>query len=176
MARLAIVLGVLVIGAVAVSQVGLPQSLKSQAASREFLEQNAKKEGVTTLPSGLQIETLREGNGPKPSAGDVVIVHYRGTLQDGTVFDSSYDRNQPAMFRIGDLIPGWNEGLQQMQQGGKYRLVVPSDLAYGPEGAGGGIIPPDAVLVFEVELLAFQSMPEGAQFPPAGPEQGAPQQ
>ncbi|MGK2284792.1 FKBP-type peptidyl-prolyl cis-trans isomerase [Pedomonas sp. V897] len=174
MARWAIALGVLVVGGAAwASQALLPEGLKIQAAGRAFLAQNAAKEGVTTLPSGLQIEVLREGEGPKPGPGDIVVVHYRGWLMDNTEFDSSYARNQPAMFRIGDVIPGWNEGLQQMQQGGKYRLVIPPELGYGAQGAGGGIIPPNAVLQFDVELLAFQSMPEdGAPVPPAGAGEG----
>lgn len=171
MARLAIVLGILVVGAIAVSQVSLPGSLTAQAAGREYLASNAKKEGVITLPSGLQIETVREGQGSEqPGPQDVVMVHYRGTLADGTPFDSSYDRGEPAVFPLQSVIPGWSEGLQHMKPGGQYRLVIPSDLGYGSQGVPGAI-PADAVLVFEVELLAFQRASDGAMFPP--PPEGA---
>ncbi|HLU91427.1 MAG TPA: FKBP-type peptidyl-prolyl cis-trans isomerase, partial [Pedomonas sp.] len=126
MARLAIVLGVLVVGAVAVSQVSLPDSLTAAAAGREYLATNAGKEGVVTLPSGLQIETVREGQGAaSPGPNDVVMVHYRGTLTNGEVFDSSYERGQPAVFPLQGVIPGWSEGLQHMKPGGQYRLVIP---------------------------------------------------
>ena len=172
MARLAIVLGILVVGAIAVSQVGLPESLTAQAAGREYLEANAKKEGVVVLPSGLQIETLREGQGTaSPGPNDVVMVQYRGSLVDGTVFDSSYDRGQPAVLPLQGVIPGWSEGLQQMKPGGQYRLVIPSALGYGAEGVPGAI-PPNAILIFEVELLAFQRASDGAMFPP--PAEGEP--
>ena len=167
MARLAIVLGILVVGAIGVSQVSLPGSLTAEAAGREYLAANAKKEGVVTLPSGLQIETVREGQGTEqPGPQDVVMVHYRGTLSDGKTFDSSYDRGEPAVFPLQGVIPGWSEGLQHMKPGGQYRLVIPSDLGYGPQGVPGAI-PPNAVLVFEVELLAFQRASDGAMFPPA---------
>lgn len=166
MARLAIVLGVLVVGAVAVSQVSLPDSLTAAAAGREYLATNAGKEGVVTLPSGLQIETVREGQGAaSPGPNDVVMVHYRGTLTNGEVFDSSYERGQPAVFPLQGVIPGWSEGLQHMKPGGQYRLVIPAELGYGAEGVPGAI-PPSAVLVFEVELLAFQRAADGAMFPP----------
>ena len=175
MARFAIVLGILVVGAIAVSQASLPQSLTAEAAGREYLAANAKKEGVVTLPSGLQIETLREGQGTEsPGPNDVVMVHYRGTLTDGEVFDSSYERGQPAVFPLQGVIPGWSEGLQHMKPGGQYRLTVPADLGYGPEGVPGAI-PPNAALIFEVELLAFQRTSDGAMFPPPveGPEADA---
>lgn len=180
MARWGVVLGLVALGAIGVARLGLPEGLEAQAAGREYLAENAEKDGVVTLPSGLQIETLRPGKGPKPGPNDMVLVHYRGTLVDGTEFDSSYQRNQPAPFQVSQVIPGWSEGLQQMQPGGKYRLVVPSDLAYGPEGAGDGVIPPNAVLTFEVELLAMQRMdasgqPMGAPIHAGSPE-GAPSQ
>lgn len=110
---------------------------------------------LTELPSGLSYQVLRAGNGPKPGPQDRVAVHYEGRLENGTVFDSSYMRNQPEILSVDQVIPGWSEGLQQMQTGGKYRLLVPSDLAYGPTGAG-GVIPPHANLVFDIELLAVQ--------------------
>lgn len=178
MARLAIVLGILAVGAVAVSQVSLPGSLKAESAGREYLATNASKEGVVTLPSGLQIETVREGQGTeKPGPQDVVMVHYRGALASGETFDSSYDRGEPAVFPLQGVIPGWSEGLQHMKPGGQYRLVIPSELGYGPQGVPGAI-PPNAVLVFDVELLAFQRASDGAMFPPPqGPAgEPAPQQ
>ena len=113
----------------------------------------AKETGkVTTTASGLQYEVLTEGSGPKPSATDNVTVHYKGTLTDGTVFDSSYDRGQPATFPLNRVIPGWTEGVQLMTVGSKYKFTIPSNLGYGAAGAG-GVIPPNATLVFEVELL-----------------------
>ncbi|NWL79211.1 peptidylprolyl isomerase [Pseudomonas taiwanensis] len=120
-------------------------------AGRTYLEENAKREGVTVLPSGLQFEVLVAGEGAKPSAEDTVRTHYHGTLIDGTVFDSSYDRGQPAEFPVGGVIAGWVEALQLMNAGSKWRLHVPSELAYGAQGVGS--IPPHSVLVFDVELL-----------------------
>ena len=108
------------------------------------------------LPSGLSYQELRAGKGPKAGPHDRVAVHYEGRLENGTIFDSSYVRNQPAVMSVDEVIPGWAEGLQHMQAGGKYRLLVPSDLAYGAEGAG-GVIPPNANLIFDIELLAIQS-------------------
>ncbi|MDH4561472.1 FKBP-type peptidyl-prolyl cis-trans isomerase [Pseudomonas sp. BN411] len=120
-------------------------------AGRAYLEQNAKREGVTVLASGLQYEVLVAGEGAKPSAEDTVRTHYHGTLIDGTVFDSSYDRGQPAEFPVGGVIAGWVEALQLMNAGSKWRLHVPSELAYGGQAVGS--IPPHSVLVFDVELL-----------------------
>ena len=117
-----------------------------------FLEENAKKEGVVVLPSGLQYEIITEGTGNKASATDQVECHYEGKLIDGTVFDSSYKRNQPATFGVNQVIPGWVEALQLMPAGSKWRLYIPSDLAYGAQGAG-DVIPPHSTLVFDVELL-----------------------
>ena len=118
----------------------------------KFLEENAKKEGVVALSSGLQYEVIEEGTGAKPNATDTVTVHYRGTLIDGTEFDSSYTRGQPATFALNAVIPGWTEGLQLMPEGSKWKLYVPSDLGYG-EGGTGGTIGPNATLVFDIELL-----------------------
>ncbi len=139
------------------------QEAKQQAAAAEagkaakaegeaFLAENGKKEGIVTLPSGLQYQVLKEGNGKKPSATDQVVCHYEGTLIDGTVFDSSYQRNQPATFGLNQVIPGWTEGVQLMQEGAKYRFFIPYKLAYGERGAGAQI-PPFATLVFDVELI-----------------------
>ena len=123
----------------------------AKAAGEAFLAENGKKDGVVTLPSGLQYQVLKEGNGKKPSATDQVVCHYEGTLIDGTVFDSSYQRNQPATFGLNQVIPGWTEGVQLMQEGAKYRFFIPYNLAYGEHGAGAQI-PPFAALVFDVEL------------------------
>jgi FKBP-type peptidyl-prolyl cis-trans isomerase len=126
--------------------------MANKQAENDFLAENSKKPGINVTGSGLQYEVIREGNGPKPAATDTVRVHYEGTLTDGTVFDSSYSRGEPIEFPLDGVIPGWTEGLQLMGEGAKYRLVIPSDLGYGPQGAGGQI-PPYATLIFEVELL-----------------------
>ena len=119
---------------------------------KAFLEENKKKENIVTLPSGLQYEVIKEGNGKKPKATDRVRCHYEGTLPDGTVFDSSYRRGEPATFPLGGVIKGWTEGLQLMKEGAKYRFFIPYQLGYGARGAGQDI-PPYAALVFDVELL-----------------------
>ena len=121
-------------------------------AGEKYLAENAKKDGVITLPSGLQYQVLKEGNGKKPSAKDTVMCHYEGTLIDGTVFDSSYQRGEPATFPLQQVIAGWTEGLQLMQEGAKYRFFIPYRLAYG-EGGAGASIPPFAALIFDVELI-----------------------
>ncbi|MFJ4068768.1 FKBP-type peptidyl-prolyl cis-trans isomerase [Pseudomonas sp. NPDC089996] len=121
------------------------------AAGKEFLAENAKRDGITTLASGLQFEVLTAGEGAKPTRESNVRTHYHGTLIDGTVFDSSYDRGQPAEFPVGGVIAGWTEALQLMNAGSKWRLYVPSELAYGAQGVGS--IPPHSTLVFDVELL-----------------------
>jgi FKBP-type peptidyl-prolyl cis-trans isomerase FklB len=122
----------------------------------EFLEVNKAKDGVVTLPSGLQYKILTEGTGPKPTATDTVVCNYRGTLISGTEFDSSYKRGQPASFPVNGVIKGWTEALQLMPVGSKWQLFVPADLGYGDRGAGGEI-GPSATLIFEVELLSIQS-------------------
>jgi FKBP-type peptidyl-prolyl cis-trans isomerase FklB len=130
---------------------------KSQEATNKgqaFLDENATKEGVVTTASGLQYQVLTEGQGAKPAASDEVTVHYHGTLIDGTVFDSSVDRGQPATFPVGGVIQGWVEALQLMNVGSKYKLFIPSNLAYGERGAGGSI-GPNETLIFEVELLSI---------------------
>jgi FKBP-type peptidyl-prolyl cis-trans isomerase len=121
----------------------------------EFLAANKTKEGVVTLPSGLQYKILTEGTGPKPAASDTVVCNYRGTLISGTEFDSSYKRGQPASFPVNGVIKGWTEALQLMPVGSKWQLFVPAELGYGNRGAGGEI-GPDATLIFEVELLSIQ--------------------
>lgn len=118
----------------------------------KYLADNAKKEGVVTLPSGLQYKVLREGNGRKPKATDTVKCHYEGMLVDGTMFDSSIQRGEPAEFPLNGVIKGWTEGLQLMQEGAKYRFFIPYTLGYGERGAGQAI-PPFAALVFDVELI-----------------------
>ncbi len=124
----------------------------AKAAGESFLADNAKKEGIVVLPSGLQYQVLKEGNGKKPSSTDQVKCHYEGTLIDGTIFDSSYQRNEPATFGLNQVIAGWTEGVQLMSEGAKYRFFIPYNLAYGERGAGAQI-PPFAALVFDVELL-----------------------
>ena len=121
-------------------------------AGEKYLAENAKKEGVITLPSGLQYQVLKEGNGKKPTAKDTVQCHYEGFLIDGTVFDSSVQRGEPAVFGLQQVIAGWTEGLQLMQEGAKYRFFIPYRLAYG-EGGAGSSIPPFAALIFDVELI-----------------------
>lgn len=122
------------------------------AAGKAYLEENGKREEVKTLPSGLQYEVLTEGDGPMPKATDRVEVHYTGKLLNGTVFDSSVERGAPATFGVNQVIPGWVEALQLMKAGSKWRLHIPSNLAYGPQGAG-GLIGPNETLIFDVELL-----------------------
>ena len=128
------------------------QAAKAKEEGARFLAENAKKEGVVTLPSGLQYQVLREGNGKKPKATDQVRCHYEGKLIDGTVFDSSYKRGEPAVFGLNQVISGWTEGVQLMQEGAKYRFFIPYNLAYGERGAGQQI-PPFAALIFDVELI-----------------------
>ena len=123
-----------------------------KAEGENFLAENAKKEGVVTLPSGLQYQVLKEGNGKSPKATDQVECHYEGTLINGKIFDSSYRRNEPATFPLNGVIAGWTEGLQLMKEGAKYRFFIPFNLAYGTRGAGQDI-PPYAALIFDVELI-----------------------
>lgn len=128
---------------------------KNLKDGKAFLEQNKTKEGVVTLPSGLQYQILKAGNGPKPQKTDTVRVDYKGTLTDGRVFDSSIDRGQPIEFPCDRVIPGWTEALQLMPVGSKWKLFVPTELAYGENVQPGSIIEPNMVLVFEVELLGI---------------------
>jgi FKBP-type peptidyl-prolyl cis-trans isomerase len=128
------------------------QAAENRAEGEAFLTENAQREGVQVTDSGLQYEVLSPGDGPRPEATQTVTVHYRGTLLDGTQFDSSYDRGEPISFALNRVIAGWTEGLQLMPVGSKYKLYIPSDLGYGERGAGGDI-GPNATLVFEVELI-----------------------
>lgn len=125
----------------------------NEREGKEYLEKNGKRPEVKTLPSGLQYEVLKEGTGISPEAKDQVEVHYTGTLLDGTKFDSSVDRGVPATFGVTQVIPGWVEALQLMREGDKWRLFIPSQLAYGPSGTPGGPIGPNQTLLFDVELL-----------------------
>lgn len=127
-------------------------ALQNQNAGAAYLAENKKKKGVTTLPSGLQYEVLKQGSGPMPKATDNVTVHYTGKLIDGTVFDSSVQRGEPAEFKVNGVIRGWTEALQLMNAGSQWRLFIPAELAYGTQGAG-QTIGPNSVLVFDVELL-----------------------
>ncbi|MDR0525623.1 MAG: FKBP-type peptidyl-prolyl cis-trans isomerase [Spirochaetaceae bacterium] len=130
------------------------QNEAAQTKEKTFLAENAEKPGIQVTPSGLQYEVLAEGAGEKPGPEDTVLVHYRGTFIDGTVFDSSYDREEPTEFPLYAVIPGWSEGVQLMNPGSKYRLYIPSELAYGSQG-GGNVIPGYSTLIFEVELLSI---------------------
>lgn len=131
-------------------------NLKAGAA---FLAANAKKEGVKTLPSGLQYKVLKEGKGATPKASDTVVTHYQGTLIDGMEFDSSYKRGEPATFPVTGVIKGWTEALQLMKAGSKWQLVIPPDLAYGAQGSP-PVIPPNSTLIFDIELLEVQKAPD----------------
>ncbi len=128
---------------------------KQKQRGEAFLSENKKKEGVKTLPSGLQYKIIKAGTGKKPKSNDTVTVNYRGTLIDGTEFDSSFRRGQPATFPVSGVIPGWTEAMQLMAEGAKWELFVASNLAYGERGAG-GLIGPNATLIFEVELISVQ--------------------
>jgi FKBP-type peptidyl-prolyl cis-trans isomerase FkpA len=128
---------------------------ENKTKNEQFMTENAQKTGIITTASGLQYEVITPGNGRKPGETDVVSVNYQGSLIDGTVFDSSYDRGQPVEFPLDQVIPGWSEGIQLMSVGSTYRLYIPSNLAYGEQGAQ-NVIPPNSALIFEVELLAIE--------------------
>ena len=139
---------------------------KNHAAAHAFLVRNGKKKGVFTTASGLQYEVLKDGQGTPPKMGDSVVVNYRGMLLDGTEFDSSYKRGQPANFVVGHVIPGWNEALQLMKPGAKYKLFIPPQLAYDLSPPMGAPIPPGAMLIFDVDLISVQPPKPTAQMPP----------
>lgn len=143
---------------------------KNKADGDKFLADNGKKPGVKTTADGLQYEVITEGTGASPGKDDKVTVNYKGTLIDGTVFDSSYDRGQPATFPVSGVIPGWTEGLQLMKVGGKYKLYIPSNLGYGEHGAGQKI-GPNSTLIFEVELMNVEKADAAAK--PAAPAPAA---
>ena len=124
----------------------------NKTLGREFMEQNAKNDSVVQTKSGMQYIVVKEGNGAKPGPEDTVTVHYTGKLIDGTVFDSSVERGEPATFPLNKVIPGWTEGLQLMSEGSEYRLFIPSELAYGSKGAGDQILP-NSTLIFDVQLI-----------------------
>jgi FKBP-type peptidyl-prolyl cis-trans isomerase len=139
----------------ALQAVAAKKSAANLAAGKVFLADNGKKPGIASTASGLQYQVLTKGTGAKPKASDTVKVNYEGKLLDGTVFDSSYARNEPAVFPLSGVIPGWTEGVQLMPVGSKFRFFVPSELAYGEQGAGNDVAP-NSVLVFEVELLSIE--------------------
>ncbi len=141
---------------------------KNKADGEAFLAANKKKTGVVTLPSGLQYKVITEGKGKSPKATDVVTVNYKGTLIDGTEFDSSYKRGQPASFPVNGVIPGWTEALQLMKEGSKWELFIPSNLAYGERGAG-KVIGPNSTLIFEVELISVKEGGAGHEATPPEP-------
>jgi FKBP-type peptidyl-prolyl cis-trans isomerase FklB len=128
---------------------------KNKEQGEAFLAENKKKEGVKTLPSGLEYKVIKAGTGKKPRLSDTVTVNYRGTLIDGTEFDSSFRRGQPVTFQVSGVIPGWTEALQLMEEGAKWQLIIPSSLAYGEQGRG-SVIGPNATLIFELELISIQ--------------------
>jgi FKBP-type peptidyl-prolyl cis-trans isomerase FklB len=132
---------------------------KNKMEGEAFLAENKKKEGIKALPSGLQYKVIKAGTGKKPKLTDMVTTHYRGTLIDGTEFDSSYKRGAPATFPVSGVIPGWTEALQLMEEGAKWQLFIPSNLAYGERGAGASI-GPNSTLIFEVELISIQEKQE----------------
>jgi FKBP-type peptidyl-prolyl cis-trans isomerase FklB len=137
---------------------------KNKKEGEEFLTENKKKEGVKTLPSGLQYKVITEGTGKTPKATDTVTVNYKGTLIDGQEFDSSYKRGEPATFPVSGVIKGWTEALQLMKEGSKWQIFIPADLAYGEKGAG-NVIGPNATLIFDVELISVKEAAQGKAAP-----------
>lgn len=144
------------------------QGEKNKVEGEAFLAKNKERAGVKTTASGLQYEVIKEGTGPQPKATDTVTVHYKGTLTDGTEFDSSYQRNEPATFALKDVVAGWTEGLQLMKVGSKYKLYIPAALGWGEQGRG-PVIGPNAAVVFEVELISI-GQPQGQNEPPVEDE------
>lgn len=138
------------------------QGKKNLETGQAFLEANKKKEGVVTLPSGLQYKVLTEGKGKQPKSSDSVVAHYRGTLINGTEFDSSYKRNEPATFPVQGVVKGWQEALPLMKEGAKWQIFIPADLAYGPRGAGHAI-GPNETLIFDIELISVKDSAESKE-------------
>ena len=169
-------IGVVVAAGAALAYAGTAKQVAMAESPTEFLARNAKKSGVTTTPSGLQYEVLESGAGPKPQPTDMVVVEYDGKLANGESFDSSASHGGPATLPVGGLIPGFTEALQLMSPNAKYRFWIPPQLGYGETGAGNGVIPPNALLVFDIKLLAVAPQAPGMGgigMPPHG-EVGAP--
>jgi FKBP-type peptidyl-prolyl cis-trans isomerase FklB len=146
-------------------------ALENKRAGDAFLAANKTKEGVVTLPSGLEYKIIKAGTGPKPTADDTVLCHYRGTLVDNTEFDSSYKRNEPLKIPVGGVIKGWTEAIQLMPVGSKWQLFIPSDLAYGERGAPGSPIGPNSTLIFEVELISIEPKQAPKEAPKEQPKE-----
>jgi FKBP-type peptidyl-prolyl cis-trans isomerase FkpA len=149
----------LIVAAVALAWGGTSAQVSMAQPAEVFLADNAKRSGVVTTPSGLEYKVLKAGSGPLATAQDVVLVNYDGKLANGVSFDSSAKHGGPATLPVGGLIPGWVEGLQLMNKGAKYRMWIPPSLGYGAQGAGDGVIPPNALLVFDVEVLEIAARP-----------------
>jgi len=176
-------IAVLVLAALLLAWGGTKAQVAMAQPAEEFLAQNAKRSGVVTTASGLQYKVEKEGTGPKATANDIVLANYDGRLANGQGFDSSAKHGGPATLPVGGLIPGWVEGLQLMNKGAKYRFWIPPNLGYGPQGAGDGVIPPNAVLDFDVEVLEIAARPPmpmggmpgmggmGGAMPPGGMDQ-----
>jgi FKBP-type peptidyl-prolyl cis-trans isomerase FklB len=165
------------------AEVRAKEEAKAKAAAVEnkktgeaFLAANKTKEGVVTLPSGLQYKIIKEGTGPKPTAEDTVLCHYRGSLADNTEFDSSYKRGEPLKIPVGGVIKGWTEAIQLMPVGSKWQLFIPSDLAYGERGAPGSPIGPNSTLVFDVELISIEPKPAPKEQPKEAPKEAPKEQ
>ncbi len=154
-------LGLIAVAGVLVAYQGTQHQVSMAEPASQFLARNAKKSGIITTPSGLQYEVIEKGAGTKPTPSDVVVVEYDGKLANGETFDSSARHGGPATLPVGGLIPGWVEALQLMSPGSKYRFWIPPELGYGPNGAGNGVIPPDAVLIFDLKLLAIAPQQPG---------------
>ena len=157
MSRLAAIVGALMVASIGVSQAADP-SLAEQA-NATFLAANAKKPGVTVQPDGLQYRIIHPGFGKRPKASDMVTVNYKGMLINGKVFDAT-EPGLPAQFQANKLIPGWTEALQLMREGDEWELVIPASLAYGSRGAGGGVIPPNQTLIFDLQLISVSEPPK----------------
>jgi FKBP-type peptidyl-prolyl cis-trans isomerase FklB len=151
-------------------------AVENKKAGEAFLAANKTKEGVVTLPSGLEYKIIKEGTGPKPAAEDTVLCHYRGTLVDNTEFDSSYKRGEPLKIPVGGVIKGWTEAIQLMPVGSKWQLFIPSDLAYGERGAPGSPIGPNSTLIFEVELISIEPKAAPKEQPKEAPKEAPKEQ